>query len=187
MNNKPTIIAIILFALSITLAFYITMREQESKISQKDVEIFYPKSPVEIPKNVIEKNPILKTCHDFAINELKKKRRYLHLIVDSYEIEISDFWREVLNYFEIIEYYKGYPEAFFRRLIFMPTLTGYKYLDQEENDDETNMNEKPIVYPDNDYRSIRYRVSLVPLTIERIKMVIDFFYFKFIIALGGDN
>ena len=179
MNNKPTIAAFVIFFFSLILAFLITASEQEYKAKKKDVEIFIVKQPVELPKDVIRKEKVsfFVLTHNYFVRELKNKRRFLFSLVDSYEIEISDFWREVLNHFEIFEYYKAYPEAFIRRLVFMPTFTGNKdYLENEE--------EQPAVYPDYDYRSIRYRVSLVPDTIERLKLLIDFFYTRFAISLG---
>lgn len=181
MKNNPTIVAVIIFIISISLAFYITFKEQESKVKKNDVEIFTIKSPVEVPPQFIfnENISFMRFIMNSFTKEIKNKRLFLHNLVDSYEIEISDFWREVLNYFEIIEYYKGYPEAFIRRLIFMPTFTGNKdYLGDEIDDD------KPKIYPDHDYRSIRYRVSLVPNTINNIKELIDYFYFRIVSALS---
>lgn len=181
MNNKPTIAAFIILGISLILAFLITASEQNSKTPQKDVEIFVVKPPIDLPKTLNQdaQLSIYKKTKNYLINELKTKKRFLYSIVDSYEIEISDFWREVLNHFEIFEYYKAYPEAFLRRLILMPTITG-----NTEFNEENDSNEKPIVYPDNDYRSIRYRVSLVPETIKKIKDIIDYFFSRIAIALS---
>ena len=181
MNRKPTIAAFVIFAMSLILAFLITVSEQEAKVPKKDVEIFVVKPPIDVPKSVFnnEKLSFYKATKDYLKIELKNRRRFLFLVVDSYEIEISDFWREVLNHFEIFEYYKAYPEAFIRRLILMPTFTGNKELLYEDDS-----NEKPVVYPDYDYRSIRYRVSLVPNTIDNLKAFIDFFYFRIKLSLG---
>ena len=181
MNNKPTIAAFIILVLSLFLAFLITASEQDSRASKEDVEIYIVKQPVDVPQNLINREPIsvYTIVRNSISDNLKGKRRFLFLVVDSFEIEISDFWREVLNTFEIFEYYKAFPEAFIRRLVFMPTFTGNKdFLENEDND------EKPIDYPDYDYRSIRYRVSLVPDTIDRIKAIIDFFYSRFSISLS---
>ena len=104
----------------------------------------------------------------------------MYSLIDSYEYEISDFWKEVLNHFEIFEYYKAYPEALIRRLILMPTFTGKKEFEPDEDREE-----KPLVYPDYDYRSIRYRVSLVPNTIERTKKLVDYFFDRINISLGN--
>ena len=181
MKNKPTIAAAVLFFISLVLSFYITVYDQELKKNQNDVEIFITKEPVDIPKQLIESSnsSILKKIKVLISSRLKKQRHYLHLLIDSYEYEISDFWKEVLNHFEIFEYYKAYPEAFIRRLIFMPTFTGNKEFDQENIKEE-----KPLEYPDYDYRSIRYRVSLVPNTIDRVKLLIDYFYNRIILSLG---
>lgn len=181
MNNKPTIAAFIILVISLFLAFLITASEQDYRASKKDVEVYTVKQPIDVPLNLfnIEPIPVYKRVRDYINNELKGERRFLFLLVDSFEIEISDFWREVLNTFEIFEYYKAFPEAFIRRLVIMPTFTGNKVF--LEND---NIDEKPMVYPDYDYRSIRYRVSLVPDTIDRIKAVIDFFFSRFFISLG---
>lgn len=181
MNNKPTIAAFIILVFSLLLAFLITASEQDSRATRKDVEVFIVKQPVDVPQNLIDKEPVFvfKKIRNNIIDELKGKRRFLFLLVDSFEIEISDFWREVLNTFEIFEYYKAFPEAFIRRLVFMPTFTGNK--DYLERDD---IYEKPMTYPDYDYRSIRYRVSLVPDTIERTKAVIDFVYSRLAISLS---
>ena len=181
MNNKPTIAAFVIFGISLILAFLITASEQNSKTPQKDVEIFVVKQPIDVPNSLITDTQlsIFKKAKNYLTNELRSKKRFLYLIVDSYEVEISDFWREVLNHFEIFEYYKAYPEAFLRRLILMPTFTG-----NTEFNDEIESDDKPIVYPDNDYRSIRYRVSLVPETIKKIKDIIDYFYSRISIALS---
>lgn len=181
MNNKPTIAAFIILVLSLILAFLITASEQDSRATRKDVEVFIVKQPVDVPQNIINNESIfiLKKIMNNINYELKRERRFLFLLVDSFEIEISDFWREVLNTFEIFEYYKAFPEAFIRRLVFMPTFTGNK--DYLERDD---IYEKPMTYPDYDYRSIRYRVSLVPDTIERTKAVIDFVYSRLAISLS---
>ena len=181
MNNKPTIPAFIILVLCLILAFLITASEQDSRASRKDVEVFIVKQPVDVPQNIINNESIfiLKKIMNNINYELKRERRFLFLLVDSFEIEISDFWREVLNTFEIFEYYKAFPEAFIRRLVFMPTFTGNK--DYLERDD---IYEKPMTYPDYDYRSIRYRVSLVPDTIERTKAVIDFVYSRLAISLS---
>ena len=182
MNNKPTIAAFIILVLSLILAFLITASEQDSRASRKDVEVFIVKQPVDVPQNIIDNESIfiLKKIMNNINYELKRERRFLFRIVDSYEIEISDFWREVLNTFEIFEYYKAFPEAFIRRLVFMPTFTGNKdYLEKED------IYEKPVTYPDYDYRSIRYRVSLVPDTIERAKMLVDYFYDRVNMSLGN--
>ena len=179
MNNKPTIAAIIIFIISIILSFYITVYDQSLKTKNNDVEVYITKSPIEVPKNLVnqEKSHLLIYTRKILVKSIKDKRRLLHSLVDSYEIEISDFWREVLNHFEIFEYYKAYPEAFIRRLIFMPTFTGIKEFEDLEE-------ERPLTYPDYDYRSIRYRVSLVPNTIEKTKELIDFFYYRIIASLG---
>ena len=181
MNNKPTIAAFIILGISLFLAFLITASEQNSKIPQNDVEIFVVKQPIDVPKTLTTDAQLsnYKKVKNYLINKLKNKKRFLYAIVDSYEIEISDFWREILNHFEIFEYYKAYPEAFLRRLILMPTITG-----NTEFNEEVESEEKPIAYPDNDYRSIRYRVSLVPETIKKIKDIIDYFYNKIAIALS---
>ena len=181
MKNKPTIAAGIMLFLSLVLSFYITVYDQELKKSKSDVEIFITKEPIEIPKQLIEfrRNSFYKEFRILMLNKLKEQRRFLYSIVDSYEYEISDFWREVLNHFEIFEYYKAYPEAFIRRLILMPTFTGNKEFEQDES-----VVEKPLNYPDYDYRSIRYRVSLVPDTIERAKKLIDYFYDRINMSLG---
>ncbi len=183
LNNKPTIAAIIILIVSLLIAFQITVYEQESKIPDSDVEIFVTKPPVDIPNQIFNKEPSLsyKNIRNYLINELKDTKKYLYLLVDSYEVEISDFWKEVLNTFEIFEYCKGYPEAFIRRLILMPTFTGANVLSEEEG----IISEKPISYPDYDYRSIKYRVSLVPNTINAIKAVIDYFYCKILYSLGN--
>ena len=181
MNNKPTIAAIIIFIISIILSFYITIYDQRLKTqNNNDVEVFITKSPIEVPENLVnkEKSHLFIYTRKLLVKTIKNKRRLLHSLVDSYEIEISDFWREVLNHFEIFEYYKAYPEAFIRRLIFMPTFTGRK-----EFEDSIEY-ERPLTYPDYDYRSIRYRVSLVPNTIENIKQLIDFFYYRILASLG---
>lgn len=184
MNNKPTIAAIIILIVSLLIAFQITVYEQDSKISDTDTEIFVTKLPVEIPDNIINQESSLsfKNLKRYLVSELKAKRNYLYLLTDSYEVEISDFWKEVLNTFEIFEYYKGYPEAFIRRLVLMPTFTGCDILSEEE---EGNIGEKPLSYPDYDYRSIKYRISLVPNTIKAIKAVIDYFYFGILYSLGN--
>ena len=62
----------------------------------------------------------------------------------------------------------------------MPTFTGNKEINQDEL-----IEEKPLQYPDYDYRSIRYRVSLVPDTIERAKMLVDYFYDRVNMSLGN--
>lgn len=179
MNNKPTIAAIIIFIISIILSFYITIYDQNLKTKDNDVEVYITKSPIEVPKNLVnqDKSHLFIYTRKSLIKSIKDKRRLLHSLVDSYEIEISDFWREVLNHFEIFEYYKAYPEAFIRRLIFMPTFTGIKEFEETEE-------ERPLTYPDYDYRSIRYRVSLVPNTIEKTKEIIDFFYYRILASLG---
>ena len=184
MNNKPTIAAIIILIVSLLIAFQITVYEQESKISDTDVEIFVTKPPVDIPEIITnqESSLSLKNIKDFLVSKLKDTRKYLYLITDSYEVEISDFWKEVLNTFEIFEYYKGYPEAFIRRLILMPTFTGCDVLSEAE---EGMIDEKPLSYPDYDYRSIKYRISLVPNTINAIKAVIDYFYCRILYSLGN--
>ena len=178
MNNKsPTIAAIIILLISLSLAFYITVYEQNSKIPSGDVEVFITKPPVDYP---IFNRPqsVFINISSFLLKNLKQERAYLYSLVDSYEIEISDFWKEVLNQFEIFEYYKAYPEAFLRRLIYMPTFTGnYGFIEDNENF------EKPIVYPDYDYRSIKYRVSLVPNTIDNMKAIIDYFYYRIKISI----
>ena len=181
MKNKPTIAAGIMLFLSLVLSFYITVYDQELKKNKSDVEIFITKEPVEIPKQLIEfkRNSLYKELRILMYNRLKEQRRFLYSIIDSYEYEISDFWREVLNHFEIFEYYKAYPEAFIRRLILMPTFTGKKEFEEDELEVQ-----KPLNYPDYDYRSIRYRVSLVPNTIERAKQLIDYFYDRITLSLG---
>ena len=182
MKNKPTIAAAIIFFLSLILSFYITVYDQELKKNKNDVEIYITKDPVQIPLQLIEsnKNSIFKEFRVFVLNKIKNQRRFMHSLIDSYEYEISDFWKEVLNHFEIFEYYKAYPEAFIRRLIFMPTFTGNKEFEPNED-----IEAKPLVYPDYDYRSIRYRVSLVPDTIEKAKQLVDFFYDRINISLGN--
>ena len=183
MNNKPTIAAIIMLLLSLTLSFYITVYDQELKKNKSDVEIFITKLPIDIPQQLIENNhSVLIQFRHELLKQLKRQRHYVHSFIDSYEYEISDFWKEVLNNFEIFEYYKAYPEAFIRRLVLMPTFTGNKEFDQD--DDRI---EKPLKYPDYDYRSIKYRVSLVPDTIERTKLLFDYFYDRINIALGANN
>ena len=179
MNNKPTIAATIIFIISIILSFYITIYDQRLKTKDNDVEVYITKSPIEVPNNLVnqDKSYLFIYTRKSLIKSIKDKRRLLHSLVDSYEIEISDFWREVLNHFEIFEYYKAYPEAFIRRLIFMPTFTGIKEFEETEE-------ERPLIYPDYDYRSIRYRVSLVPDTIEKTKELIDFFYYRILASLG---
>ena len=183
MKNKPTIAAAIILFLSLILSFYITVYDQELKKNKSDVEIFIPKEPVQIPHQLIETNKIsiFKELRLFVLNKIKNQRRFMYSLIDSYEYEISDFWKEVLNHFEIFEYYKAYPEAFIRRLILMPTFTGNK----EFEPDDDNKEAKPLVYPDYDYRSIRYRVSLVPNTIERAKQLVDYFYDRINISLGN--
>ena len=144
-------------------------------------KIFITKEPVCIPPHLVEsnKNSIFKELKFLISSKLKNQRHFIHSLIDSYEYEISDFWKEVLNNFEIFEYYKAYPEAFIRRLILMPTFTGNKEFDQDEL-----VEEKPLEYPDFDYRSIRYRVSLVPDTIERAKMLVDYFYKRICLSFG---
>ncbi len=182
MNNKPTIAAAIILFLSLVLSFYITVYDQELKKNKSDVEIFITKEPVALPLQLIENNKksIFIKSRNFVVNNIKNQRRFMHSLIDSYEYEISDFWKEVLNHFEIFEYYKAYPEAFIRRLILMPTFTGNKEINQDEL-----IEEKPLQYPDYDYRSIRYRVSLVPDTIERAKMLVDYFYDRVNMSLGN--
>ena len=181
MKNKPTIAAIIMLILSLSLSFYITVYDQKAKLNKNDVEIFITKQPIDIPQQLINgnHNSVLNQIRLLIINSLSNQQRFLHLLIDSYEYEISDFWKEVLNNFEIFEYYKAFPEAFIRRLILMPTFTGNQEYDQDNLEEE-----KPLKYPDYDYRSIRYRVSLVPDTIERIKLVIDYFYNRINLSLG---
>ena len=183
MKDKPTIAAAVILLLSLILSFYITVYDQELKKnkSDSDVEIFITKEPVSIPPHLVEsnKNSIFKELKFLISSKLKNQRHFIHSLIDSYEYEISDFWKEVLNNFEIFEYYKAYPEAFIRRLILMPTFTGNKEFDQDEL-----VEEKPLEYPDFDYRSIRYRVSLVPDTIERAKMLVDYFYKRICLSFG---
>ncbi|MBR4330940.1 MAG: hypothetical protein IKO19_01830 [Candidatus Riflebacteria bacterium] len=182
MKNKPTIAAAIILFLSLILSFYITVYDQELKKNKSDVEIFFPKEPVDIPKQLIEfkRNSLYKEFRSLMLNKLKNQRRFMYSLIDSYEYEISDFWKEVLNHFEIFEYYKAYPEAFIRRLILMPTFMGNKEFELDEDRED-----KLLVYPDYDYRSIRYRVSLVPDTIERAKRLVDYFYDRINISLGN--
>ncbi len=183
MKNKPTIAAIIMLLLSLSLSFYITVYDQKAKLNKNDVEIFITKQPIEIPKQLIEfrqKSLIIKIRLEL-LDKLKNQRQFMDSLIDSYEYEISDFWKEVLNNFEIFEYFKAYPEAFLRRLILMPTFTGNKEWEIEEIDDR-----KPPTYPDYDYRSMRYRVSLVPDTIERTKLIIDFLYNRINMSLGAN-
>ena len=62
-------------------------------------------------------------------------------------------------------------------------LEGLPALIKEFEEDELQV-QKPLNYPDYDYRSIRYRVSLVPDTIERAKKLIDYFYDRINMSLG---
>ena len=105
MNNKPTIAAIIIFILSIILSFYITIYDQNLKKNNNDVEVYITKSQIEVPKNLVnqDKSHLFIYTRKSLIKSIKDKRRLLHSLVDSYEIEISDFWCEVLNHFEIFE------------------------------------------------------------------------------------
>lgn len=179
MNNKPTIVAFVLFFLSLTLAFFITASDNKKDKDNNDIEIFVVKQPVDIPNNVLQNNEsLLVTIKTFITDSLKNYKSFLYNVIDSYEIEISDFWKEVLNHFEILEYYKSTPDAFIRRLIIMPTLTGRKEIEPVEIDS------KPIIYPDYDYRSIKYRVSLVPDTIETMKSIVDYFFNRIKISLN---
>ncbi len=182
MKNKPTIAAAVILFLSLILSFYITVYDQELKKNKNDVEIFIPKEPVAIPQQLIDKNQnsIFIKSRLLVLNKIKNQRHFMYSLIDSYEYEISDFWKEVLNHFEIFEYYKAYPEAFIRRLILMPTFMGNKEFELDEDRED-----KLLVYPDYDYRSIRYRVSLVPDTIERAKRLVDYFYDRINISLGN--
>ncbi len=174
-KNLPTIAAFIMLAISLTIAFFITMKQhpEHSKPVIDDVEIIINKPEVNSVASTIiqEKSLLIEACLMLK-DKLKANRKYIFTIIDSYEVEIGDYWREVLNKFEYFEYYKAFPEAFIRRLIFMPTFTGNKEFIDETTDD------KPIVYPDNDYRSFKYRASLVPDTISSLKSIVDFFYFR---------
>lgn len=179
MNKKPTIAAFIIFFLAITTAFFITASDNKSKDIDDEVQIFVVKQPVEVPSKILNNSSInyFKEFKSYVSTQINKNHSYLYRLVDSYEIEISDFWREVLNHFEIIEYYKGVPEAFIRRLILMPTFTGIKEVEP------INIYQKPLTYPDYDYRSIKYRVSLVPNTISQIKEIIDYLFNRIKISL----
>ena len=171
-KNLPTIAAFVMLAISLTIAFFITMKQnpEHGKPIVNDVEIIINKPEVDSTV-ILEKSLLIEVCLMLK-DKLKANRKYIFTIIDSYEIEIGDYWREVLNKFEYFEYYKAFPEAFIRRLIFMPTFTGNKEFIDETTDD------KPVVYPDNDYRSFRYRASLVPDTISSLKSIVDFFYFR---------
>ena len=181
MKNKTTITAIIIFITLLLLVLFITDNKPKTKKNSKDVEILITKQPIEIiPKIKTQKNnSFIIFIRNSLVNELNKKRKYLHQVIDAHEVEISDICREFLYYYDDFEYYINLPKAFLRRVIFMPTFSGNRLFD--END---NLYNKPINYSDNDYRSIKFRVSLVPNTIEKLKNIVDFFFNKILISLG---
>lgn len=181
MSKKVIIIALIFSTIALALVFFSLPKENDLENKPKDVEIFIAKSSMElkIPKPIIKSFWWGGHLRLTLINNVKALRMYFHLIIDSYQYEIYDFWVEVLRNFEVFEYYKAFPEAFIRRLIFMPTFTGRKdLLDYEEKG--SNL----IVYPDYDYRSMRYRTSLVPDTINGAKGIVDFIYSLVVKALS---
>lgn len=183
-QKLPTIAAFVMLAISLTIAFFITTGQNpgQNKPGLSDVEIIINKPESRPVASAImpEKSLLIEVCLMLK-EKLKANRKYIFTIIDSYEVEIGDYWREVLNKFEYFEYYKAFPEAFIRRLIFMPTFTGNKEFIDETTED------KPVVYPDNDYRSFRYRVSLVPDTISSLKSIVDFFYFRIKIVCFFDK
>lgn len=181
-QNLPTVAAFVMLAISLTIAFFFTVRQapvQKKSDFNNDVEIIINKSESKSSVSVsIPEKSIFIESYAFLSDSLKANRKYIFAVIDSYEVEIGDFWREVLNKFEYFEYYKSFPEAFIRRLIFMPTFTGNKELS-----DEAVVDDKPVIYPDNDYRSFKYRASLVPDTIRFMKDIVDFFFLRLKICL----
>lgn len=176
----PSIAAFVLFSFSVVISIFISSwQAMPANQPSDDVEIIIKKSD----KTVKAENQdfVSKECGISDIGVLLKQkldsvRKTAFCVIESYEYEIADGWQEVLNVFEFFEYCRACPEAFVRRLIIMPTITGNKDFYEE-------VDSKPVSYPDDDYRSFKYRTSLVPNTIAAMKSVVDFFYNRFKVLL----
>lgn len=168
----PTIVAYIIFAFSMLACMYVnTCMIPDVRENNKDVEITIKnteKASLNTDYKEVDSYWILFTKR--LRKKLDSARKTAFNIIDSYQYELADGWREILNTFEIFEYCKALPEAFIRRLIFMPTLTGNKEYCEEE------VESKPRVYPDTDYRSFKYRTAFVANVIDGLKAIVDLFY-----------
>ena len=163
-------IVVILIMIIAAIAFMMFQSANIQKQTSDDVEIIIkePVKKVITPSDKQSRNSLITSLK----NHLDNQRKTLLLAVDANEFTISEFWKQVLDYFSAFEYYSAIPEAFLRRTMVVVCLWRHNPLDEE--DDETEF--YPKQYPDNDWHSLRYRASLVPDTIDKLKYLINLFF-----------